>query len=60
MFAKYSKNFTSTSKNIFSKVKVKETNLLNYITYTNKWKNGQKRNDFLASKNMNSQWKIQS
>ena len=27
-------------------VKVKETNLLNYIMYTNKWKNGGKRNDF--------------
>ena len=31
-------------------VKVKETNLLNYIMYTNKWRNGQKRNDFLARK----------
>ena len=54
MFAKYSKNFTSTSKNIFSKktltVKVKETNLLNYTMYTNKWENGQKSNDFLARK----------
>ena len=29
-------------------VNVKETNLLNYIMYTNKWRNGQKRNDFLA------------
>ena len=31
-------------------MKVKETNLLNYIMYTNKWKNGHKRNDFLARK----------
>ena len=61
MFANYSKNFTSTSKNIFSKktltVKVKETNLLNYIMYTNKWRNGQKRNYFLARKCI---WQLQS
>ena len=54
MFAKYSKNFTIALAKIFLAktlpVKVKETNLIKYIMYTNKWTNRQKRNDVLARK----------
>ena len=54
MFAKYFlKNFTCTSKNNFSKtlaVKVKETFLQYYTTNTNKWENGQKRNERILKK----------
>ena len=54
MFAKYFKDFTRNSKKYFPQrtltVKVNETYLKYYNDNTNKWKNGQKRNDFLGRK----------